>query len=294
MALRSMTGHGRGEAAAGGLRADVELSSVNRKQLDIRLNLPRALLVLEPRVLEQVQATLSRGHVTGSVAVRASAATRRQAVRVDRPLAAAYLRDLRRTAAAFQLDDNLTARDLLAMPDVVTRSNVEDEAARVGPVLTQAVGRALRRMTAMRGREGRALEADLRRRLEGLSVHLDRIRALAPRVTAKYRAQLTARLDKAGFADAARDPQVLKELALFAERSDISEEITRLASHVKQAFDLLRSTQPVGRTLDFLVQEMFREINTIGAKANDVPIVRHVIQFKTELERMREQVQNVE
>ena len=294
MALSSMTGYGHGSAAAGGVRVDVELSSVNRKQLDVRVNLPRPLAALESRVLEQVQAAMSRGHVSGAVTVHETALKRQQGVRVDTALAGAYVRVLRRTAETLKLADDLTARDLLALPDVVTRASMDEDLERIGTLLTRAVRQALQRLNAMRVKEGESLAADLRRRLTDLAACLELIRAAAPQVTAKYRALLEGRLRQAGFTAVADDPQVLKELALFADRADIAEEVTRLDSHLGQAVGLLKSAEPVGRTLDFLAQEMYREINTIGSKANDVGIVREVIRFKTDLERIREQVQNVE
>jgi uncharacterized protein (TIGR00255 family) len=294
MALHSMTGYGRGAATARGIRVEVELSSVNRKQLDIRVNLPRALMALEARVVERVQETVRRGCVGVAIAVHVTAGARRERVHLDLDLARAYREALRRAGRALRLRDDLDLRAVLGLPDVLSCHGVEEDAERVWPPLEAALNRALRRLVAMRAAEGRALAADLRRRCARLRAWLGAIRSLAPRVPQRYRRQLRRRLGAAGVSLAPHDPALLRELALFADRSDISEEITRLESHLQQAFGLLRTTEAAGRTLDFLAQEMFREINTIGSKANDVTVTRHVIRFKTELERVREQVQNVE
>jgi uncharacterized protein (TIGR00255 family) len=183
---------------------------------------------------------------------------------------------------------------LLDLPDVVHWGAAEEDSESAWAVIARALEGALEALAAMRAAEGQALAADLRRRLERLAAHLARVRALSPHVATRYRRALLDRLAQAGLTAEARDPVIVKEIAVFAERSDITEEITRLDSHLRQAAGLLKSRDPVGRTLDFLAQEMFREINTIGSKANDVRITRVVIQFKTELERVREQVQNLE
>ena len=294
MALRSMTGYGRGEAAAKGIRVEAELNSVNRKQLEVRLNLPRSLSALEARTVELIQESVARGQVSGGVAVHVSKALRQKSLKVDIALAVTTVTELRKAAKSLKLADDLSASLLLQLPGVVSSCGAEEDVDFVWPVLEKAVKAALRQLIAMRSVEGGTLEGDLRKRIGALQKHLAAIRADAPQVTERYRQALLKRLEQAGVGIAANDPLVVKELALFADRADIAEEMTRLDSHLEQALALLKSTEPVGRTLDFLAQEMFREINTIGSKANDVRITRQVIAFKTELERIREQVQNIE
>jgi uncharacterized protein (TIGR00255 family) len=276
------------------MSVEVELSSVNRKQLEVRLNLPRSLASLESRMVERIQESLSRGQVTGGVVVRISEGLRQKSLRVDRHLALAYVNELRRTARALKLTDDLSASLLIGLPEVVSYSGADQDAEHVWPVLQKALRAAIKQLLAMREREGGSLALDLQRRFAKLEGHLDHIRREAPEVTRRYRLALQARLKQAGATLNADDPALLKELAIFADKSDISEEITRLDSHFKQAYGLLKSAEPAGRTLDFLAQEMFREINTIGSKANEVRITNQVIRFKTELERIREQVQNIE
>ena len=294
MGLKSMTGYGCGHASADGLKVQVEISSVNRKQFDAHLTLPKSIGALESRMLEVMHEAIARGHLTGNVTISVSETARRRGVRVDADLAEAYVRRIRDAALALGLRDDLSATALLRLPEVVSYQYVEADVEYIWPILLRALRQALGQLVHMRNAEGAALAQDLGERLRKLSVHLRDIRTLAPAVTEKYRTALHGRLRRAGFATGSGDQQVLKELALFAERSDISEEITRLDSHLRQALKFLKSKESVGRTLDFLAQEMLREINTIASKANDTAIVRHVIHFKTELERIREQVQNIE
>lgn len=294
MAMRSMTGYGRGTATIGGVKVDVELSSVNRKQFDVRLNLPRSLAALESVMIEIIHGAVSRGHVTGTVSVAVSDRTRQQGCRVDGRLAAAYVRELRELARGLKIADDLGAAALLRLPEVVQYHYAEEDVSVVRPVAEQALRKALAALVRMRGKEGAALARDLSGRFRQLDGRLRLIARLAPGVAERYRGLLIERLQRAGMPNVKEDEAVMRDLALFADRCDISEEITRLESHLHQAGELSKSTEPVGRTLDFLAQEMFREINTIGSKANDIDIVKHVIHFKTELERVREQVQNVE
>lgn len=294
MSLRSMTGHGRGTASASGILVSVEVSSVNRKQLDVSVGLPRSLSALEPRVQEEVQKWLSRGRVTGEVDVQLSAAARREAVCVDAELAGAYLGELRRAAKKLRLDDDFRGSALLSLPDVVRYEQPVASSDEAWPLVEKALKQALERLLKMREREGKALQKDMAGRLSGISATVGRIRRFAPMVSTRYAEKLHARLREAGFLAETGDERLLKEVALFADRSDITEEMTRLESHVAQAHKLMESSDPVGRSLDFLVQEMFREANTIGSKANDGDIVKEVVGLKAEVERIREQVQNIE
>lgn len=294
MSLRSMTGYGRGAAAAGGMQVNVELSSVNRKQMDISVTLPRSLGVLEPRVEEVICEAMSRGRITGEVYVRLSPVARRRSVCVDQELAKTYVENIRKVAKKIGLKDDLSGSDLLSLPDVIRYEQPTDDAERVWPVLHAALKQALAELLKMRLREGAALQRDLKARLKTLVAALARVRESAPKVVEVYRGKLRARLESAGFSVDTADERLLRELALFADRSDITEEITRLDSHIQQATKLLDSKEPVGRSLDFLAQEMFREVNTMGSKANDTGIIREVVEIKAELERIREQVQNIE
>ena len=213
---------------------------------------------------------------------------------MDTTLAGAYIRDLRRAACELGLRDDLTARSLTYLQDVIQHEDVLEDTERIWRLTKKALKCALEHLIGMRRTEGAALEKDIRRRLKMLHGRVGKVKRLAPGVVTRYRASLHRRLKSADVDLAGLDERLLKELALFADRSDISEEIVRLESHFAHARKLMDSGKPSGRGLDFLCQEMFREINTIGSKASDKSISRHVIEFKTDLESMREQVQNVE
>ena len=295
MSLMSMTGRGTGSAAGRLARAEAELSSVNRKQLDVGVGLPRFLASFEARVQAQIQAALSRGRVTGEIRVTWAEAAQRAGVRVDEALARAQVGALRAAAKKLGLPDDLKASALLALPGVVVAEHGAKDIEALWPVVAQALGAALEQLQAMRRKEGAALGRDLRARLKTLARLAGEIGARAPAVAETYRANLQKRIAAAlPGSELAGDERLLKEVALFADRTDITEEQVRLESHLRQAADLLKAGGVAGRTLDFLVQELGREINTIGSKANDGEITRRVIAFKTELERIREQVQNIE
>lgn len=293
MALKSMTGFGEATVAREGIELTVSLSSVNRKQMDVSVRMPSALTALEYRVQEMVKAQLSRGRVTGTITMDRTATTGGQCVSIDMALAEAYVSELRKAGEKLGLSDALSTDVLLRVPGLVSveqKTETEDAV----PVLESAVESALEKLMAMRMKEGRELSIDLSERLVTLEGWMGEIEGFSETITAKYREKLLARLEAAGLEELAEDDRIVKEVALFADRCDITEEQTRLKSHIVQFREFLVSDEPVGRSLDFLSQELFREINTIGSKANDVEITRRVVAFKTELERIREQVQNVE
>jgi uncharacterized protein (TIGR00255 family) len=289
-----MTGYGRGLAAAGGLRVEIRATSINRKQLDVQVNIAREFAELESRLQAAVRGVISRGRITLLIDVTRSAAVRRQEVRVDEDLAVAYHAALQKAAKRLGLRENVDATFLMSLPEVVQLAPPAQELERVWIVAQRALAAALKALVAMRMREGTALRRDIEMRLAGLEKRVAKIAAFAPEVSQRYREQLLARLRDAGQGDLAADERVVREVVLFADKADITEELTRLRSHFGQARELLRGNEPPGRALDFLAQEMFREINTIGSKANATSISHVVVEFKAELERIREQVQNIE
>jgi uncharacterized protein (TIGR00255 family) len=294
MAVKSMTGFGRGRAVGNGLSVEIEISSVNRKQLDIRANFPRGLGHCESLLQVPIQAAISRGQVNVSVQVRAVGNRAQIGFRIDRATAAAALHELRDLARVLKLPDEVSLAQLLQLPNLIRPDDPLADTGALEGLLLKALQTALSQHGRMRLREGHVLARDLRGRLGHLHRALKIIREHAPEGTARYRRTLLERLAQAGVGATLDDPQIIREIALFADRCDISEEITRLDSHLTQASRSLSSADPVGRALDFLVQEMFREVNTIGSKANDLTIAQQVIEAKTELERIREQVQNLE
>ncbi|MBC8206449.1 MAG: YicC family protein [Kiritimatiellales bacterium] len=292
MALKSMTGFGAATAKADGVQISVELSSVNRKQLDVSLRLPTALAGMEAHAQNIIKETVSRGRITG--VVQLEAASGQGEAQLDLKKAEAAVKQLRAAAKKLKLEDNLSASDLLRVPNLFQTAAVEKSAEEFSQPLEKALTAALKKLDAMRAREGKALGADFRERLKTLETMLAEISRLAPAVVSNHREKLFQGLENCGIENIEKDERIIREIALFGEKADISEEITRLKSHIQQFRKMMRSPEPAGRPLDFLAQEFFREINTIGSKANDLQITEQVVAFKTELERIREQVQNVE
>ncbi len=292
MALKSMTGFGAGTAKADGVQISVELSSVNRKQLDVSLRLPSVLAGLESRVQSRVKESVSRGRISGTVQLETAGGV--GGAQLDLKKAESAVKQLRAAAKKLQLADNLGAAELLRIPNLFQSAVAVVEPEEIFQPLEKALRSALKKLDAMRVAEGRALEADFRERLKILESILAEIRRLAPLVVSNHRKKLFQGLEKSGLENLEKDERILREIALFGEKADISEEITRLKSHLQQFRKMMRSPEPAGRPLDFLAQEFFREINTIGSKANDLQITEQVVAFKTELERIREQIQNVE
>jgi uncharacterized protein (TIGR00255 family) len=287
-----MTGYGRGTATFEGRQISVELSSVNRKQAEIALSLPRALLELEPRVRDEINAHISRGRLTVAVGLHAKEGKRAGPINVA--AAKEYREQLKALRKALKLDGDITLDQVLRGPGVLDSENVEIAVEAVWPALRKALKAALDQFVKMRQVEGEALAADLRKRTLSMQKHVKTIGVLAPKVMEHHRGSLLERAAKAGLEIEPSDERLLKEIVFFADRSDISEELTRLRSHLDQFFVQLAKDEPVGRTLDFLLQEMFRETNTIGNKANFLAISQLVVGMKTELEKLREQVQNIE
>ena len=292
--MKSMTGYGRGECARDGFKVTVELSSVNRKSGEITLNLPRDLEPLEAQVRDEINKRISRGRLNVRVAVHEGEDAGAVA-QVNTALAKAYAAELSKLATELNLSDGVRLSDVLRAPGVLEVDAEKSDAESFWPAVQAAVQQALDALVKMREREGEHLAADLAARIELIRAAAGRIGVQAPLVQVQFRARLLERIRQAGLEGiAADDERMLKEVVLFADRSDITEELTRLESHFKQFADCGKAKEPVGRTLDFLSQEMNREVNTIGSKAQDAVISREVVQVKAELERFREQVQNVE
>ncbi len=287
-----MTGYGRGTATFDGRQVAVELSSVNRKQAEISLSLPRALLELEPRVRDEINAHISRGRLTVAVGLHVKGAEKKNAINLA--AAKAYRDQLKALRKSLSLEGEITLDHVLRGPGVLESESTEVDIDEAWTALHKALKAALDQFVKMRKQEGDALAADLRKRTLAIQKSVKTIGVLAPKVMEHHRGSLLERASKAGLEIGDSDERLLKEIVFFADRSDISEELTRLRSHLDQFFGQLAKDEPVGRTLDFLLQEMFRETNTIGNKANFLAISQIVVGMKTELEKLREQVQNIE
>ena len=291
--MKSMTGFGRAEVPAKGWRYSVELSSVNRKQSDITVALPRDLAEKEAAIRQAVAERVSRGRVNVSIKIE-SAASSGTTVQVNLPLAAQYAAALRELATIVDNPGPISAADLLRIPGVLETSEQPTSVDDIWPFIEKALHKALDALDKSRETEGAALRRELASRLESLRSLSQNIADRSPAVTDHHRRQLTKRLAEAGVPLPLDDERLLKEIAIFADRCDITEELARFRSHTDQFAKALRSREPAGRAMDFLCQELHRELNTIGSKANDAEISHLIVAGKTEVEKMREQVQNVE
>lgn len=289
----SMTGFGRAEATGGGVAATVETRSVNNRYLQVKTRLPGRYLRYEGQVEERVRKVLSRGTV--DVFVRVKTLDRRDAPVVDQELARAYLRSIQQLAGASGLAAEVDLKTLLALPGVVTLEEPEEVDEREWQTVDQALGRALSELVRSRQGEGARLAEALATLLDGIEKVVRSVAARAEKVPPAMKRKLGKRIETLIGKGITLDAGALeREVALLADRADVTEELHRLASHVEGFRRSLVKKGPIGRSLDFLVQEMGREANTIGAKNQDVRIGRDVIELKTAIEKLREQVQNLE
>ena len=292
-AMNSMTGFGRAEHATADYIARVEIASVNRKQADIVCNLPRELAEIESDLRKTALAHISRGRITMSIHIQNNS-TAGASIGIDAERVRALGLAFREISEILGRNVEASATDFLRAPDIFLfdQSNLDPELVKLA--IQPALEAALQNLITMRQREGENLLVDFRERLNILEIEVAAIEKHAPGVVARHREHLHQRLRELELNIDPADERFLKEIALFAERCDISEEITRLRSHFQRFHEYLESPDPMGRSLDFLCQEIHREFNTIGSKANDAELAQHVVSSKTELEKIREQVQNVE
>lgn len=289
--MNSMTGYGRATAALDGLTLSVQVNSVNRRGLDLSVSLPDAWETLEAGVAEAVRKVAARGKV--HVVIEAAAAGGEDAAWNEAAIGDVLDR-LRAVAQARGIPFQPTAELLWQIARDERGETELPEPEQAWKTVEGALQGALRGLAAMRATEGEALLVDFLGRLEKLRTHTEAIAVRAPQTVTNQREQLMQRLRAAGLELDVNDERVLKEVALFADRIDVTEEITRLRSHLHQLTELLRADGEIGRKAEFILQEIGREIHTIGSKANDLQIAQRVIDFKNELERVREQMANVE
>lgn len=291
--IHSMTGYGKGEAQVGGVSLAVEIRTVNHRYSDVTVKLPRPLLALENEVRRQVGHAVRRGKIDVFVSFGQGEEAAVAPV-VNRQLAAAYHEIFTRLRNDLGLSGGVTLELLAAQKDVIQLRETESSAEAVQECLSLAVTRSLEQLLAMRRAEGAATAGDLDERLAALEGMLAVVEQRAPQIPTEWQAKLIERLARLQ-QNLEFDPQRLaQEVALFADRCDISEELARFRSHIAQFRALSADPEPVGRRMDFLVQELNREVNTMGSKSNDAELTRVVVAMKAELEKVREQVQNVE
>ena len=291
--MNSMTGYGKGTAARDGRELTVELKSVNHRFLDVSMRLPRILSCIEDPLRAAIGRCLSRGHIDVFVNYR-NTRSDAKTVRVDAALLSAYVRAAKEANAALALTDDLTLSNVLRLPDVTEIVPADEDTDALVSLAVEAADTAIDAMLVMRKAEGERLKTALSIGVDHMDAFREQILARAPFVAEDYRRKLNERIE-AVLNDTEIDrARLATEVALFADRCCIDEELVRLKSHIAQFRTYLESTEPVGRNMDFIVQEMNRECNTIGSKANDAELTNAVLGCKAEIEKLREQIQNVE
>lgn len=292
--IRSMTAFGRGESARSDMQLVVEMRSLNNRYRDIIVKLPRSLQFLEEDIRNTLAGVVQRGRVEVAVQSIANGEERPGRLELNEPVVKAYLAVFDRLSEEFGMPRDIRMDRFCLLNDVIVRKPEELDETGIRTCASEAMEQAVAAFEAMRTREGVAIEADFNTRLDLLSQYAEQVAESAPQVAELYRRRLKEHIGKILGETELDEGRLAQEVALFAERADITEELVRLRSHLEQFKIYLGSVEAVGRRLDFLLQEMHREINTLSAKASDSGISRLVVEMKSELEKIREQVQNVE
>jgi len=291
--MKSMTGYGRGEAQGCQYRVMVEMRSVNHRYLEISSRLPKQLNMLEEMLKKLVQAELHRGKVDIFLSLEQPGGKKVE-LTLDKELTIAYHNSLKQLAALTELPLTLSAQDFATLPGVLTPEALADDVEEIALLAAAALKEALTQLMQMRGREGQNLQNDIASRIARLRFLTEEINALAPQLLLEQQQKLRKRIEELLADISVDEARLANEVAYLADKADINEELTRLHSHCEQAEAAFALDEPVGRRLDFLLQEMNREINTVGSKSNSLNISNLVIEMKSELEKIREQVQNIE
>ena len=291
--VKSMTGYGRAREMRNGRDITVEVRSVNNRYLDCTVKMPRAYIFAEDRMKARVQQAISRGKVDVFVTIDASAADA-AVVAVNEPLARGYYDALTRLKTMFDLSGDITPEVLAKFPDVLAVTKAEEDVEAIAADICAVLDDALTSYNAMRAVEGEKLAADVAGRVTTIETVVGKVEERSPQTVAAYRQRLETKMQEVLQSTAIDESRILTEAAIFADKIAVDEETVRLRSHIAQLRAMLVSDEPVGRKLDFLIQEVNRECNTIGSKCNDLTIAQDVVNMKAEVEKIREQVQNME
>ena len=291
--VKSMTGYGRAREMRNGRDITVEVRSVNNRYLDCTVKMPRAYIFAEDRMKARVQQAISRGKVDVFVTIDASAADA-AVVAVNEPLACGYYDALTRLKTMFDLPGDVTPEVLAKFPDVLAVTKAEEDVEAIAADICAVLDDALAAYNAMRAVEGEKLAADVAGRITTIEAVVGKVEERSPQTVAAYRQRLETKMQEVLQSTAIDESRILTEAAIFADKIAVDEETVRLRSHIAQLRAMLVSDEPVGRKLDFLIQEVNRECNTIGSKCNDLTIAQDVVNMKAEVEKIREQVQNME
>lgn len=291
--IRSMTGYGRGQQLLHGRDITVEIRSVNHRYFEFSCRTPRGCAFLEDKLKRRLQEGISRGKVDVGLTIQ-TVESRNTSVAVNHALAGEYLTALRELGETLNLPDDLTLSSMLRLPDLFTVCRSEEDEEELWQDVSTVLAEAMERFVSMREAEGERLKADVLNRLVVIEEHLAFVEKRSPETVAEYRVRLTQRLTELLSGAIPDENRILTEAGIVADRWAVDEETVRLHSHIAQLRKILEATEPVGRKLDFLVQELNRETNTIGSKCNDAAIAAHVVEMKSEIEKIREQIQNIE
>lgn len=289
----SMTGYGRAMQSLNGKEITVELRSVNNRFLDCNVKMPRAFSYAEDAVKQAVKQSVARGKVDVFITIQVTAEENVQ-VALNRPVLEGYLKALQTIASEYPVRDDISATALTRFPDVfVVQKEQEDEEQNIADIVSVAK-QAIEAYNAMRRTEGAAMVCDLKNRAATILDYVSRIEERSPQTVREYRARLENKMREVLESATIDESRILTEAAIFADKVCVDEETVRLRSHFDQLDSLLKNGGAIGRKLDFLLQEMNRESNTIGSKCNDLELTRYVVEIKSELEKIREQIQNIE
>ena len=291
--VKSMTGYGRAREMRNGRDITVEVRSVNNRYLDCTVKMPRAYIFAEDRMKARVQQAISRGKVDVFVTIDASAADE-AVVAVNEPLARGYYEALTRLKTMFSLPGEVTPEVLAKFPDVLAVTKAEEDVEAIAADICTVLDDALAAYNDMRAVEGEKLAADVAGRVTTIETVVGKVEERSPQTVAAYRQRLEAKMQEVLQSTTIDESRILTEAAIFADKIAVDEETVRLRSHIAQLRAMLASDEPVGRKLDFLIQEVNRECNTIGSKCSDRTIAQDVVNMKAEVEKIREQVQNME
>ncbi|AEY66309.1 YicC/YloC family endoribonuclease [Clostridium sp. BNL1100] len=292
--VRSMTGFGRGTFSDNGKEFTVEIKTVNHRYIDFYIKLPRQIGYLEERVREVASQSLFRGKVDIFISFEDRSDNSRS-VTLDEPLASAYIQAVEKLKEKYSLKDDLSVSLISRFPDVLRIEKNEDDEEHLWSVLKKALDLAIASLLQMREKEGNELRNSLLQKADYMETIISDISQRSPQVVTEYKQKLEYRIKELLNQQTVDENRIAMEVAIFADRCGIDEELVRLGSHLTQLRDILNiKKQPIGRKLDFLVQEINREINTIGSKSNDIIITKNVLELKSEAEKIREQIQNME
>jgi len=291
--IKSMTGYGGAKGASDKLEISIEIKSVNNRYLDINIKLPRVFNSIEEALKTTVQGAISRGKVDVYVSIDSSNADEIE-IKINRPLVEAYVTALRTIAWENELSSDIRVADLTRFPDILQAEKRELDAEKLGIDVNSILEAALSDFNEMRKREGEKLGRDISARLDEIEKLTTLAEDLSPKSVEEYRKKLETRMNEVLQASNIDEARILTEAAVFADRVAINEETVRLRSHISQLRELINGTEPVGRKIDFLVQEFNREANTIGSKGNDTEMAKIIVELKSEIEKIREQAQNIE